>query len=377
MITDGVLESSVGFGADHKYNGSITGQEFRASAGNISINGAYDVETTVINSATTFNTTTPATTDTLTLNAGDVAVETTLEVDQLEWNGGGFAAADGQTVLTTSAVVDTSAEKELTGRFVNQGEVTWRDGSFSQTAIGLFRNEGTLLIELATEQSLYHVLNAATGEIRHTTAAVAILGPTAGFENDGLVEITGGGTLRVGRDRNNGSDGDFVITDGVLESSVGFGADHKYNGSITGQEFRASAGNISINGAFDVGTMNVTGGVVNFNTALPATTDTLTIGSGDVKVENQFVFDQITWTGGGFGNSEGQPILTGQGVISGPAAKAVGTTLVNRGELTWNDGDVGTGSVSAARVRNEGVLTMELIAPRSIVRLENPGSGEV
>ncbi|WP_425396411.1 dockerin type I domain-containing protein [Aeoliella sp.] len=378
VITNGVLESSVGFGADHKFNGSVTGQEFRASAGTISFNGAYDVDTTsVTNSVVTFNTATPATTSMLTINSGNIAVETTLEVDQLTWNGGGFVTSGGETVLTTSAVVDTSAGKTLTGRFVNQGEVIWRDGNFSQSSQGLFRNEGTLLIELAAERSLYHLYNTTTGVVRHTSSAVAILGPTAGFENDGLVEITGGGTLRVARDRNNGSDGDFVITNGVLESSVGFGADHKYNGSITGQDFRSVTGTTSFNGAYDVNTTTINGGVVTFNTPSPATTDSLTINAGEVKVETEFAFDEITWTGGGFGNAVGQPILTGQGVISGPAAKAVATTLVNQGELTWNDGNVGSGSVTAARLRNEGLFTMDLVTPRNIVRLENPGGGVI
>ncbi|MEQ8849586.1 dockerin type I domain-containing protein [Botrimarina sp.] len=378
VIANGVFESAVGFGADHKFNGSVTGQEFRSLTGTISFNGAYDVDTTSIAaSVVTFNTPSPATTDTLTIHSGDLKVETMLIVDQLNWNGGGFVNAAGQTTLTTSAVVDTPAQKKLTGQFVNQGEVTWRDGDFSQSSQGLFRNEGTLLIELAAERSLYHALNTSTGVIRHTTAARAILGPTAGFENDGLVEITGGGTLRVARDRNNGSDGDFVITDGVLESAVGFGADHKLNGSVTGQEFRSLTGTISLNGAYDVDTTTVNGGLVTFNTPSPATTDTLAISAGEVHVATEFVFDQITWTGGGFGNSAGQPVLTGQGVISGPAVKAVGTTLVNRGALTWNDGAVGTGSVTAARVRNEGLLTIDLVAPRNIVRLENSPGGVV
>ncbi|WP_146563700.1 hypothetical protein [Posidoniimonas corsicana] len=376
VITDGVLESSVGFGADHKYNGSVTGEEFRALAGTTSFNGAYDVDTTEINSATTFNTPTPAVTDTLTINAGTVMVGTTLTVDQLTWNGGGFATAAGETVLTTSGVIDTPVGKTLTGRVVNQGALTWLDGGFSDNQNGVIQNEGTFSIGLATERSLRYVYNTATGVVRHTNGVRANVGVNGGFENDGQVEITGGGALRIGRDRTNGSDGDFVITDGVLESSVGFGADHKYNGSVTGEEFRALAGTTSFNGAYDVDTTEINS-ATTFNTPTPAVTDTLTLNAGEIKVETEFVADQINWTGGGFGTSTGQPVLTGQGVISGPDGKVIKSTLINQGALTWTDGALGSGAYTAARLRNEGLFTMDLVTPRSIVRLENPGGGEV
>ncbi|MEM9656749.1 MAG: hypothetical protein AAF961_00175, partial [Planctomycetota bacterium] len=186
--------------------------------------------------------------------------------------------------------------------------------------------------------------------VRHTTGARVNVGPNGGFENDGLVEITGGGTLVIGRDRS--------------------------NGSVTGEEFRASSGVVSFNGAYDVKS-TVANAAITFDTRAPAHTGHLDLNAGSIAVETQFEFETLDWTGGGFVSSPGQPILTGQGVIGDPDTKTLSTTLINRGELTWQDGGVSSAGTTAARLRNDGLFTTDLVESRNFTRLENRSRGVV
>ncbi|MEM9658380.1 MAG: hypothetical protein AAF961_08470, partial [Planctomycetota bacterium] len=347
-----------------------------AWSGNVSPNNTDNARYHAVINGGNVTSEVPVSVSALTLNNfnGTLTLSETMTVGELQWLAGNLGGSSALT-LTGESTFATLQNVNTGPGLVNQGTATWVVGDLTGTfgAQG-FVNQGVFLIELVDDQNFQYFTNSASGVIRHTGTARAWLGGNTAFENDGLVEITGGGTLRVGRDLANGSDGDFVIADGRLETTVGFSVDHKFNGSVTGEEFRSLIGNVSMNGAYDVETTTVEPSKVTFNTPTPAKTDHLTL-NGNLSVETELQVDQLNWTGGGFEAGAGQTVLSGDGVISSPAQKSLFGRLLNQGALTWEDGSFADNQ--SGLIRNEGVFSIELGAEHSMRYFYNTPTGVV
>jgi hypothetical protein len=270
--------------------------------------------------------------------------------DAFAWTGGSLLD-DGRTVLgsgvTGTLAFDGSGHLEHR-TLVNRGRLTWSSGNMWGRDGGTFDNEGTLYANSEDGFGFYNWTGTPRFLNGGTVAKTAGTGTTSislRTENHGTISAaTGRLVLGEGGASPAGSTGRWQTTgDGVVAIGGGaFAADHwAVDGDlrITGGDaavgdVQGPSGSVAISG----GSLSVTDtGTLSHLQALRLSDSGTQAGDGDLAVS-----DRLAWTGGsllGTGRTVLETGLTGT-LAFASSGHLEHRTLVNRGTLTWSDGNL-------------------------------------
>ena len=281
----------------------------------------------------------------LTITGGTVQSDDTLTVNSgFTWNDGTISGS-GSVVVNGAGTINATGFIHLAGNLTNTGTLNWQSGQLRNN--GTLRNQGTWNItgenNLSTHSGLTFINEALASITSSNTNFVTLDGR---LENDGTVEITGGGTLRIPDHAGDGSDGDFLVTDGRLEFRSNFAQNHTVRGSISGEEVAFIADTATIEGSYNVMTTEVSGPTLAiFATPAPAVTTVLNISGGTLRANGTVQTDTLDWTGGTISGS-GSVVVNASGTINAASSVSLSGSLTNAGTLDWQDGNLnGTGTL--------------------------------
>ena len=290
--------------------------------------------------------------------------------DQFTWSWGSLNGT-GDLTLVGNATGTVSGSVSLARHLVNEGTLVWQSGTIAlNDTNGVHAHlDNHATFEIRTADNSYAVCctahptitNRPGATITKTTAGITTLGSgNTEFVNDGTVRAMTG-TLRVGGGTASGGAGTWVADSVLTLHSGAFaltgavtgggqfsssGANVRFTGSnqITPAELAVTAGSLDLDndpdGGNTVGTLSLTGGVLDGNAELTVT-------------------DTLTWSGGNLNGTGVLRVAPGAtGTVSGSVSLA--RHLVNEGTLVWQSGTIALNDTNGVHAHLDNHATFEI-----------------
>ena len=341
------------------------------SAGQTNVNGVYDLTTTTVTGGAAAFEAVESLTDVLNLSGGTLAGSGRLTMTgpaASSWTGGAMSV--GTTLVRPGVTLNLGGG---TVKDIHSGRVLRNEGTMVWTGTGNIRSgnatfENTGLFEVQTDADINQDLGGThqlvnTGTVSKT-AGVGSSNPTdisVPFDNDGTALVQAGYLRLNSGDGPNASSGTFSVP-AALDFSGGthdLGAASSLSGS--GSVF-FTAGQTNVNGAYDLATTGVTGGVAVFDAA-DSLTDVLNLSTGVVAGSGRLTLQgpaPSSWTGGSMSGTGTTLVPAGVTLnLGGGNVKDIhsGRVLRNEGTAVWT----GTGNMRSgnATLENTGLFDVQ------------------
>ncbi len=382
-------------GAIATVNGSFTNAGTMAVTGGVttfnpsSTIPAVGTSINISNGELDFNSLSALSTGALAVTGGALGGSSALSVSgNVAWSGGaltGTGTLNANGGLTLSGSQITLSQKTVN----NAGTATWTSGQISTGNGAIFNNLAAATFNNAfdgifayDQGGILSVFNNA-GTFAKTAGSGATTFSST-FNNTGTVNVqsgtlslSGGGTQSGAFNLSPGtalnfSGGTHILNTGAVVSGPAAnltlgGGSITFNDSVNVGSINLAGATASFNGAFanagaltvsgglttfgpastitSVGTsINVNGGVVNFNSANVLSTSSLSISSGTLGGSSALNITGPVALSGGTLNGTGALNANGGMTLSGAAVILSQKTVNNTGVATWNAGQIGTGN---------------------------------
>jgi RHS repeat-associated protein len=300
------------------------------------------------------------------VSAGTLSVDSTSVIDQLSVGADGVVSGSGEIEVAGTATLQGQLDGAIA---VPSGASATVDGAALE---GTLRNEGSLTVTSHGADVEAQSFSDPPAELVNAAGATMVVAESSGngtvinglydgeLVNDGTLQPSGSGTaqLEIPIDNEgtiNANAGTLEFEDGTVAGTAAAGAWNVATaGTLTFDETAPEFGNAP---PFDVGAINVdgslglVGGGADVNAdAVNASTGSVTVSGGDLRVSSTSVIDSLSVGSNGSVSGSGEIDVSGSGTLSGAVD---GFLVVESGaSATVN------GAWVAGTLRNEGSLTV-------------------